>query len=779
MKKRCFALLLALMLLMGACPAHAAATVSLELLDYWMPEESTTYYCAIRAKDAAGNSVPLNTISFRGRVAGSAEWVELPAPEYIDHSRIGHIIVVDTSTFYYKISNIITEEHIRDIVYAYLDNIPNGNERVMFVLSLASGNPYPSKYMSVGEAREYIRANYHMADSPDTQINSAIRRAFELVTNASYDDDEPLFKSVFIVADPDLESNKSDSISLENCTWLRKNSNVSFDVTVAVVDRGQYNPTNPDMKKNIQNGKAVYQNFAMANQGKCILVPQDSNGVNTAGLVTYINQNNRCAYYLSVDTSLLAAQMPEDADKVSLEIAMSCGDTTFTKQVEVSRAAYPQVTPEPTETVTPEPTPSPSPTPVVMAGASDDNAMLAIVALKDLGYLEEIRPTFDEACRAAYIAFCKENGLPNTPSINSAGFVLLTSDSAKPKPTPEPTQTVTPEPQPELPPDGYRLGDADSGDSHFIHDMQLKLQSLNCYAENASKVLGTLDQSTMDAVARYCDYYGLENARVDGVDRNICDDILHGERQVVPTVEKTLSERVMAFLQQDVLYLGNFAVRGWMPLALVVFLVFLIIVILIIMRSGKQEEVEIPYTGGVSKGIPQTGGSVTPVTPGSNNMGDDEKTNAMGADGGFGGDGPTQPMGFAMAVTFNISYQGNDSVARASVNSNPVVRASIGEQPFLIGRERDNDLVLQDGTRTVSGHHAELTNVNGQLYIRDGYSKDGTSSTNGTSVNGRKISTEPDSDKTRAISSASTSSATMLNKGDTIEIGFYILRVDW
>ena len=774
MKKRCFALLLALMLLMGACPARAAATVSLELLDYWMPEDSTTYYCAIRAKDAAGNSVPLNTISFRGRVAGIAEWVEFPTPEYIDHSRIGHIIVVDTSTFYYKISNIITEEHIRDIIYAYLDNIPNGNERVMFVLSSTSGNAYASKYMSVGEAREFIRVNYHMVDSPDTQINSAIRRAFELVTNASYADDEPLFKSVFIVADPDLESNKSDSISLENCTWLRKNSNVSFDMTVAVVDRGQYNPTNPDMKKNIENGKAVYQNFAIANQGKCLLVPQDNNGVNTAGLVTYINQNNRCAYYLAVDTSLLAAQMPEDADRVSLEIAMSCGDTTFTKQVEVSRAAYPQVTPEPTETVTPEPTPSPSPTPVVMAGASDDNAMLAIVALKDLGYLEEIRPTFDEVCRAAYIAFCKENGLPNTPSINSAGFVLLTSDSAKPKPTPEPTQTVTPEPQPELPSEGYHLGDADSGDSHFIHDMQIKLQSLNCYEENASKVLGTLDQSTMDAVARYCDYYGLENARTDGVDRNICEDILHGERQVVPTVEKSLSERVMAFLQQDVMYLGNFAVQGWMPLVLVVVLVFLIIVILIIMRSGKQEDPEIPYTGGVSKGLtPQAGGSVTPVTPGANNTGNDGPTQAMGAGGGLDGDGPTQPMGFAMAVTFNISYQGNDSVARASVNSNPVVRASIGEQPYRIGREVDNDLVLPDANKHVSRKHAELMNVNGQLQIRDVGSK------NGTSVNGRKISTEQDSEKTRAISSMNASSATVLNRGDTIEIGDYTLRVDW
>ena len=55
--------------------------------------------------------------------------------------------------------------------------------------------------------------------------------------------------------------------------------------------------------------------------------------------------------------------------------------------------------------------------------------------------------------------------------------------------------------------------------------------------------------------------------------------------------------------------------------------------------------------------------------------------------------------------------------------------------PVTIGRAFDNDIILQDVT--ISPHHLEITEVDGQVMIHN------LSDENGTSVAGKKISTEP------------------------------------
>lgn len=793
MRKKCLGLLLTLLLLLGACTATAATSVSYTLLDWWMPPDSTTYYCAIRAQDGAGNRVELSSVKFgfQGRISGSEKQVSLDYTHIDDRSRVGHIIVVDTSAYYFGLSNV-KEEHIRDVLYAYLDNIPNTNERVKFILSSNSGSGYTeSQYMSIREARNYVRDSYHMQASNDTKINSAIYYAFNLVANAKYKADEPLFQSVFIVADPDQASNKTDSRTLEQCTALRSQSSTAFGVTVAVIYREKYmaNSTTSH-REDILAGLQSYQNFATNNDGVYIQVGQSDMGVDTASMATQIYRRNENIYYLAVDTSALAAVLPEE-EQVPVDIIMGGSGTTNVYTVMVDTSAYPVVTPVPAPTAsptptavptatekptpTPEPTPVPTETPVVMAQGADSNAKQAIMALYQLGYLSKRPASFDDECIYAYMAFCQVNGLTVMDSIDEEGYALLLSSQAKPAPTatpevtatPVPTAepTATPVPAPVLSESGYQMGEQDSADDHFIRQIQLQLQQLNCYAENASKILGTMDQSTMDAIMRYCNYYGLQNSRTDGVDYNICYDILYAGRQSVPAEQKTVSDKVMGFLQDDLLHIGGFAVRGWMLLVLVVALVFLIIVILIIMRSEKQQDPEIPHTDGIRSEAPVQRASTS--VPLRSEADTDSKTMPMADMMNQEQDGDhTMPMGFSMSVTLTVSFQGSTST----------VRAAIGDRPYVIGRSTKCDLVLDNRDKGSSRRNSSLINMGGQLQIQD------MNSMNGTFVNGQKISggQDADSEKTQMITSmTSVPVATVLNKGDTIQIGSHYIVVNW
>lgn len=96
-----------------------------------------------------------------------------------------------------------------------------------------------------------------------------------------------------------------------------------------------------------------------------------------------------------------------------------------------------------------------------------------------------------------------------------------------------------------------------------------------------------------------------------------------------------------------------------------------------------------------------------------------------------------------------VSYKGGAPLAAGEVE--------LGEAGGIIGRSRDNDLVLDDPDRSISGKHARISVSGGMVQITD-------TSLNGTYINGPERALNRDQSST-------------LQSGDQIFIGEYIIDV--
>jgi EAL domain-containing protein (putative c-di-GMP-specific phosphodiesterase class I) len=86
------------------------------------------------------------------------------------------------------------------------------------------------------------------------------------------------------------------------------------------------------------------------------------------------------------------------------------------------------------------------------------------------------------------------------------------------------------------------------------------------------------------------------------------------------------------------------------------------------------------------------------------------------------------------AVTNEVSSKSMDTgwvLVRQAVDHGTVQRVAITSPSFQIGRQPSNHLAIAD--RTVSGRHAELLQIDTDLFLRD------LNSTNGTLLNGRRV----------------------------------------
>lgn len=485
-------------------------------------------------------------------------------------------------------------------------------------------------------------------------------------------------------------------------------------------------------------------------------------------------------YYLQVDKGNLPGTYDESCEYAFMEF---CRQNDLPREGSISAEAYellmsgnaiPAPTTEPTAVpVTPTPTPSPTPVPRIYVGANSTYALRAISRLKDLYYLDaDTRySAWDGECMLAFLTLCQDNGMAYEEEyLDDTMYDWLINGSVLPRTTATPTPVVTETPQATVPPEGYALGDTDTTDATFIAQMQTVLQSLGLYRTETT--IGTLDQPTMDAITLYCQSFGLTMQDNEHVERTIVNDILQngGSRQVPTTPAPSVSERFSSFLQRDALYLGTFAVKMWMLLALVVVLLFILLLIIILTNRGHGTTDKIPAAKPPVPAQPYVPATPEPqVDPGLFGG----ETQPLARPGSFDDNDRTEPVASGIKVTLHIS--GGPSAG--------TVYPMIGQNNYIIGRQSSGvqcDLVLE-GDQSVSRTHAILTSRNNQLYL---YNK----AKYGTTVNGQLIQNAPpppvSSDVTLPLGSAQMSGAAQdpgypLKNGDVIGMGNYRLTVNW
>lgn len=670
--------------IMGAVPVIDAPAICLQ----------------VRALDSAGEGIRTERENFV--FTAGAENVELETSTVPDGNR-GHIIVVDTSLYYYGSKNIKAED-IQEIVDAYLARL-SPDERVMFVLTTDALRPTCTNYMTLSEARQYVQG-IELSQNQSARINTAIYEAFNYAISPAQG--APAFHSVFIVADPDLASNNDREHTLEECIQLRAESGLNFDVAVANVYRKSFlEDTSQGRRTALEQGFEQYEDFATRCAGKYMRIPQDNNGVDTDSIYTELASWMYTAHEFLVDFSALSGHIAVEPQEQSVTLSIACGGAVRTLGLTLNTALLPDYVPE-NSSVTP------ALTPVVAVGQSDSAAMQVIHALMQMHYLSESSDEFDNECFLAYIDFCQNNGIDPRDGVYEETYALMLSGEAQAASaqTPEPTAT----PQPTIPPQGYTINDQDAeGSGGFIAAMQGILKSLNCYEDGAASNVGRLDQATIDAVARYCEAFNWRNDHANGVSREICQEILTNGPKLNPLEEEelTVQQRLKAFVAGST-QIMQVAVPNWILIAVCVVLLVGIAVIMILGRPGKPEE-EARQTNSAIRGS------------------DGPEDHTLPADD-FG-DEATVSTYAKKAVQMEIRYEGE--VLREEIMLAEGV-------PFTIGR-MDNrgavsapNLVLNAADRSVSrGCHAVLLYKNDQIYLSDS-SKYHNTTLNGITVFGRE-----------------------------------------
>ena len=722
------------LLMLMVCSAALAQISGIHIMSVRYSPEQPVIYMEMRALDGSGNAT--KTQRSNVKIVAGEKQVELAA-EPLPDTFLGHIIVIDTS-HYYLGTKYIKAENLSDIVSAYLSRL-SAEEQVCFMLAGDADKPEVTDYMTVADALSYVR-KIELSEGSSSCLSTAVTEAFEMATSPK---SMPMFNSVFIVADPDMESNKNGAHSLAEAALIRNDSNMLFDVTVVIPYRRQFlEGTNQSRRAKLEEGMRTLESFASQVGGRYIEVPQDNNGVDTGDLHITLSGWTDTTMQYAVDCSAIAGHLPTDDElqTVPLSVFISDGNGQAVRTVDIvlntTLLPEPQFTPEPE--LTPEvPTPTPAPTPVIIPGQEDTRALQAIHALYTLHYLDSPNHNdFDSTCYSAFLDFCKSNGI----SVKEGGvfedaYKLLLSERAVAKdlPTPEPTAT----PQPTVPPQGYAINDSDSeGSGGYIARMQFILKRLNCYADGASSNSGRMDQATVDAINRYCEAYNWYNTHPNGVDKVICTEILTNGMELTPLepVEPSLSEKAREFLARRI-KLGSFELAMWIPVVLCVVFLFLIVIMVVLLGGRKDKPASSGSKGGQPAPVPTPAPAPAPAPIPSVPASDDD-------------DHTVAPF-FAKPVTLVVSYDGVSREVNAELKETP---------PFTIGR-KDCQLQLDARDKSAGRRHAELYFKNNQVYVRD------VSTYHNTTINGLKA--------------RSGDSGTVVNNGDELQLSEHFITIRW
>lgn len=724
MKKMVCRTLAMLLVLVCLCPAAYARISGVNVLGIRMAEEPVMYV-ELRAMDSNGEPAKAQYVTVR--LYGGEEQIELQ-PEPVPSGSSGHIIVVDTSVYYYD-SGRVKADDVRSIVSEYLSRV-SGEERVLFILAGESATVVDG-YMSVSDAKVYVN-NIEFGKKSSACINTAICEAFQHAISPAQD--APMFNSVFIVADPDVKSNTTDSATLDEAAALRSVSGLMFDVAVAVPRRDAYLSDAPeDRRKGISEGIEKYKSFSSKIGGRFIPVPQDNDGITARDLHEALTGWADTAMRYQVDYSALAGYVPVEDGVQEVPLTVRCSAAGYTAEIGCTLSIHPELLPEPNWTPEPMFTPS-APTPVIWLDQKDEKAVRVIHELHKLGYLSKSGySSFNSECMSAYYTFCEINDIEPRDGIYEDTLDLILSGAALPMPTPEPD--VTPTPAPTLPPNGLRINDQDTKDSSFISQLQQVLTALNCYLPGTKATPGRMDQATLDAVNRYCDGYNWRNDYVDGVDARLCKQIIEQSKDLtpLPDIEPTLQETLQEFLRRE-LEVGSMRVEMWIPVAACGALLMLIIILAVLLGGRKERKARAAAAASAAAGIPGgTGTAEKEIQP------------ALVEEPGS----ETVPQYVKIKLYITIEYNGSTRSETLELGDKP---------PCTIGR-KDCQLLTYEGDKSVSRKHAELKYKGGHVYARD------ISSYHNTYLNGHSVRTDGE--------------GTVVSNGDKLQLSSHTITIRW
>lgn len=378
MKTKLYAGLALVLCVMCLFTGAFAQQPGLELIRMHSSPDSTRLQLGVKLYGDEGTTVPadLNCLRVQAGDSGTALY-----PSAMSGQHAGHIIVVDTSLYYYG-SNYVTGRNIQDIVKAYLSRVPY-DQRVMFVLADAS-DASATGYMTASDATSFADT-IKLGNNKSSCIYKAIRMAFDAaITPAA---DAPLFNSVFIVADPDQASNDNDGHSLGESEMLHQFSPIHPEVLLTVPYREKYVQNTGDrQREELLSSVEGFRSFCEKVGGTYVSTPQSSDGVDTAPLHNALNDWMGAAMYFELDYSQLSGYVTAGAGMQNLPLHLTYDDdrkyaqTTLTAEINtgllsgeplpVTQAPVtappvtaPPTTPPTTALTTPPPTTPPPTTP--------------------------------------------------------------------------------------------------------------------------------------------------------------------------------------------------------------------------------------------------------------------------------------------------------------------------------------------------------------------------------------------------------------------------------
>lgn len=246
------------------------------------------------------------------------------------------------------------------------------------------------------------------------------------------------------------------------------------------------------------------------------------------------------------------------------------------------------------------------------------------------------------------------------------------------------------------------------------------------------------------------------------LDKATYDLLMSENAQAAPTPEPTAEPtpeptEAPAFLQKEIVQLGDFSVKTWMAMVVVIVLIGIIVLLLILMKPSSKKK------GSASAPVAANVHNESEVTVYENNQNGSETTVYDPAQG----EGQTTVYengafnGFAGAeVDVNEATVGGVNVQFTIVASNGSARNETGmvtSAEFVIGRAAQANLVLV-GDQSVSKRHAVLSFDGAAMHLKD------ESSHHSTLVNNMPI-TSPE--------------GVVIESGTTLTLGETFVTLNW
>lgn len=502
--KSLLCLALVFVLLSGALAA-AASTVGIVTV-MQAKQEGSTNQVNISFRTQTSGGAP---VSRPGTVTFKANGRDVRGKAYSGKEGVGHILVVDTSAYYYTALN----NTMAGLSEGFLRGLP-GADRVM-VITADSNGFRESGWRSQSEALKQVQG---LRNAASTEVNlfAAIERAVDIALSGG---SSPAFvSSIMVVTDAMVTPGSQSGIISK---MLSANRSLAF--VMGWPERDSYLKGNFSNVAQVKAGRSLLESFAREMGGEMIAIPHtgaQSSPVlgNTQPLSDAVRRMLSGIHYYTLDLSPLVGAVKYTSDDTVRVEVMAGTDNGFMEGVPFNSRGIPTPTPSPapkaTVTPSPSPTPVPAPTPLVKQGDNTPESRSVVANLQKYFYLtEDTNGYFTEDAVKAFEEFLMDNRMPITDGVYEEAFKLLTMGTPRPKATPTPPP---PSPSPTPAPRDFNLGDNDKDTgTDYILRMQNQLNTYNYFkVYNLSfqiKDRGILTQDTIDAANYFVERNGGSN----------------------------------------------------------------------------------------------------------------------------------------------------------------------------------------------------------------------------------------------------------------------------